>query len=590
MERQVKLAVILHADIVGSTKLVRDDEVFAHRATRSAFQSLESSISEHEGSALEVRGDALIGQFARPSDAILAAIHFQNERGWRQESNDRIQVRIGIAMGEVVIADNTVTGAGVVLAQRLEQIAPPEGVVVSSAVREAVSGNLPVRYVDLGTQTLKGFDLPQVAYKVEHEAVVTPGVRAVTQTTERSPLEGTSGARIAVLPFRNLSKDEDQEFFADGLSEDITLALTASRSFSVLAASATLPYKSMNVTPAVAGNELEAHYVLDGSVRRAGGRIRVAVELVAVETQVQVWAERYDRPYDDVFAVQDDITTTVVAILEPEIDDQEMRRVIAAKASDFGAYELAQRGFWHLAKKTFEAYEASLPLFDASIESDGRYARAYAGISQAKYAAGNSFWEPREAALHEALEYGALALECDPKDPRALRYHGGTNIALGKLDEGMATVRRAIAAQPSYATAYSVLAFGLSMNGNFEDAIQSVETTKRLRPGDRALHKCIMSAAISEYELGNYIGAAEVCEQSEQMSDTFWKTHAVKAAALGQIGGDSAATNAAVKRLSDFLPSLTERELAKLLPFRNSDHVDHLAEGLKKAGTIISPG
>lgn len=406
---------------------------------------------------------------------------------------------------------------------------------------------------------------------------------SVSEPIEQTILSGVNGPRIAVLPFRNLSPNPDEEFFVDGLVEEMTLALSASRSFPVIASSATIAFKGRGVAPNVAGKELGAQYVLDGSVRRAGDRLRISVELVNVDTQLQEWSERYEHSIDDLFAIQDDITRAVVAEVEPEIDELEVRRMLSSRPTNFSSYELAQKGFWHLSKRTVEDYEVARPLFQMSLQLDQRYARAYAGMAQGKYMAGLRLWEDRRGALEKAVEFGAAALDIDERDPRALRYLGGAKATLGQYAEGIEALRHAIALHPSYATAYSALALALVLVGNFEAAIQAEATTTRLRPGDRALYMCMMSRAVAKYELGDYDTAAQVCRESLELNDKFWMSNLLHVAALGQRGrGDE--LPAAVARLQAILPDLTEVKLAELLPFEQRAHLEHVIEGLRKAG------
>jgi TolB-like protein/class 3 adenylate cyclase/Flp pilus assembly protein TadD len=594
MVTQSKLAVLLHADVVGSTALVQADERLAHEGIQEAFQHLAQSVDGYGGTTLEIRGDALVAEFSRASDAVIAALTFQQQY---QKGNVslpdqlRPEVRIGVALGEVVIADRTVTGAGVVLAQRLEQLAPPGGLCISAAVHEAVPRRLPLTFENLGDHELKGFDEPIRAYQVKGRVGVVlplPEARgddirsAVQQPVERADYGGVHGPRVAVLPFRNLSPDPEQEFFAAGLSDEITLALTASRSFPVLANSATARFKDHGTGIGAAVSELGAQYILHGNVRRAGSRLRVSVELVHGESQLQVWSERYDRHIDDVFDIQDEITTAVAATVEPEIDAQEMRRVLTSHPNSLNSYEIAQQGFWHLGKRTREGYIRSLELFDQSLHVDPQFGRAHAGVAQGKYNAALHAWEERAAALETAVQRARTALDLDDRDPRGLRYFGGASVALGRHDEGLQALRRAIAVQPSYATAYSALAFGLALVGEFEEAVTAEATTSRLRPGDRAMNVCMMSKSIATYEMGDYETAEQVSRRSLDLSDAFWLSSLMLAASLGQQGRTEEAHQAA-ERVYELLPGLSERDLATLLPFKQGEHLAHILEGLHKA-------
>ena len=314
-----KLVVILHADVVGSTALVQLNETLAHQRIRDTFQRFSETIATHGGIARELRGDALVAEFSKASDAVSAAVDFQNKNAAHNEAlTDEVRpaVRIGIAMGEVVIADNTVTGEGVVLAQRLEQLADAGGVCLQGAAYETVPKRLPFEYVKLGEQTLKGFDEPVRAYGVSLKAgksVLAPGI---AKNVTKQALELPDKPSIAVLPFDNLSDDPEQDYFADGIVEDIITGLSKFRSLLVTARNSTFSYKGTSPNVQQVGKTLGVRYVVEGSVRRAGDRIRVTAQLIDALDGNHVWAERYDRQLVDLFDLQDEITGYIVSTLD----------------------------------------------------------------------------------------------------------------------------------------------------------------------------------------------------------------------------------------------------------------------------------
>ena len=288
-----KLAVLLHADIVDSTRLVQRNDVIAHERMREAFRRLGEIARSFQGTVREVRGDALVAEFPRASDAVAAAIDFQETNATANaDCRDAIrpEVRIGIAIGEVLLADDTVTGEGVVIAQRLEQLAPPGAICIQGAARETIPSSLPFAFVDLGVSRLKGFDAPVRAYTVG---------RASGQPTRpegvEAPLPPLDKPSIAVMPFENRSGDPEQAYFSDGITEDIITALSKISDLVVIARSSTFEYRDREVDVRQVGREQGVRYVLAGSVRKAGERIRVSTHLVEATSGHHVWADRYDR-------------------------------------------------------------------------------------------------------------------------------------------------------------------------------------------------------------------------------------------------------------------------------------------------------
>ena len=341
-----KLAVLLHADVVGSTELVQRDESVAHERIQDSFRRFSETIKAYGGITQEIRGDALVAEFARASDAVTAAIAFQIENtGSNAQLEDDIQpqLRIGISLGEVIVADNTITGAGVVLAQRLEQLAAPGGVVVQGSVSETVPRRLPFDFDSLGEQSLKGFDQPVRAFIVrgKPDAVIPgpelpiadtgPGDVAADNFEERPSLEFSDKPSIAVLPFDNMSGDPEQEYFADGIAEDVITALSRFHDLLVIARNSSFTYRGMSADVRQVGRELDVLYVLEGSVRVVGNRVRITAQLVEALTGNHIWAERFDRSLEDVFEVQDEITALVAATVGQQVHVAEVKECACAR-------------------------------------------------------------------------------------------------------------------------------------------------------------------------------------------------------------------------------------------------------------------
>ena len=499
MVNRSKLAVILHADVVGSTMLVQKDEREAHDRFQSAFRRLSETIGSYAGTTHELRGDALVGEFNRASDAVCAALSFQAaNRVHNEQSGDEIrpQVRIGISLGEVIIADGTVTGAGVVLAQRLEQLADPGGLCISAAIREALPARLPFQYGHLGERTLKGFNEPVRAFVVTlEEGADLPRPEPVDGPDDSG--RPTPRASIAVLPFDNLSSDPEQAYFADGMVEEIITGLSRVRWLTVIARSSSFAYRDTSTDVPTIGRELVARYVVKGSVRKSGEKLRIAVQLTETEGGSHLWAERFDGTLDDVFDLQDQITFGVVAAIEPSVRQAEIARAKRKRPESLDAYDLYLRALEQSYIYTAEARSAGLALLDAAIALEPGYVEAH-GVAafclQQRYLWGGRDPADREAAVHHAEAVAAARTD----DATSLALAGLALSALdARHDVALVMVERALERNPSSATAHNAAALINMMLGRPERSVFHAERSLRLSPFDPLRHipECTLAAA-----------------------------------------------------------------------------------------------
>ncbi len=377
MATRSKLAVILHADVVGSTTLVQEDERIAHERIRDAFRRFAETITAYGGMPHELRGDALVAEFERASDSVGAALAFQAancEHNASLSDAIRPEVRVGIALGEVVIADGTMTGAGVVLSQRLEQLAESGGVVIQGAVCEAIPPRLAFVYESLGEQTVKGFDKPIRAYAV---AVSEGGEIPAPEKGRPEAKEQPARPFIAVLPFENLSSDPGHGIFSDGITEEIITELSRFQDLRVLARTSAFGVKENGLGLEELHRELGVNYVLEGSVRRGGQRVRITVKLVDARTGSPVWAERYDRDLVDVFELEDEIARAVVAVVPERLGHAELERVKRQAPANLSAYDCLLRAKWHHHQRTPKDNAEALDMLERAIELDPQCASAY---------------------------------------------------------------------------------------------------------------------------------------------------------------------------------------------------------------------
>ena len=523
-----KLAVIVHADVVGSTALVQHDERLAHERIHDAFRRFSETIERYAGNAHELRGDALLAEFDRASDAVCAALAFQAtniEHNHSLDNEIRPEVRIGISLGEVVIADGTLTGPDVVLAQRLEQLAEPGGVCISVEVQHALPRRLPFECSDLGNQDVKGFDEPVRAYSVtlrsgevipapeapartekpaEHRARqwVTAGIIAVAlitagivawwqpwQTTDepasREPVALTLPDRpsIVILPFVNLYDDGEQDYFVDGFTNAITTHLSKFPQLFVISSTTAFTYKGKPVRVKDIGRDLGVKYVLEGSVQRGADTLSVHAQLIDAETDRHVWAEQYDVQPENVFSVQADVVSQIVGTLHAALSDDAMAAVLSRPATDLQGYDLYLKAAAKPSSKNGR-YEA-IELLKQVLELEPDFLEAHYEISE-RYLGLFRFGrvdDPDEAVRLSRL-HADRAMAIDQGDYRGHYLLGQLYVfAYHDHDLALAEFQRAFENNPNDARISYYIGFTRFLMGQAEEAIAWNDNAKRLNPG-----------------------------------------------------------------------------------------------------------
>ncbi|NCF80000.1 MAG: adenylate/guanylate cyclase domain-containing protein [Proteobacteria bacterium] len=569
------------------------DERIAHERMQGAFRRFSDVISSHGGVVHELRGDALVAEFGRVSDAVSATLAFQLDNRTENESltdDIRPEVRVGIALGEVVIADNTVTGPGVVLAQRIEQLAEAGGLCISAAIHEAVPRRLPVEFKSLGDQSVKGFDELVRVYSVSkrnEKGAPEPGDPVYSDDREtKSPPPTTAlpdWPSIAVLPFSNLSGDPDQEYFADGMTEDIITGLSRFRSLSVVARNSTFAYKGMSPDIRKVARDLGVRYVLEGSVRRGGERIRITGQLIDGETGNHLWAERYDRVLEDIFAVQDEVTEEIVAAIAPEISDVERERAQRKPLGNLDAWGLYQRGLAAYYSSTEEGLKSAIEQFDTVNEIDPTFAPAFAMAAGARWRYVMHF-EPDDRGEHlsQALEKAYKAIGLDPRDPIGLYHAGHVHSMLGQHDVAISKSEEAIALNPNDAFSRYFLGSALHAAGRSEDAIPHIDHAMRLSPRDVWLTGMLTSRAFVLFDLERYDEAFGWAQRARLSPNPRSMTFAIWTAVLMKLGRQEEA-RAALKDLLAHAPGMSCAKYREN-PFGGPEAMGRLVDTLREAG------
>lgn len=480
-ESSRKLAVLLHADVVDSTTLVRLDETLAHARIQDAFERFSQTITQHNGTAQEIRGDALVAEFSRASDAVAAALEFQNANASHNaELADEIRpdLRIGIALGEVVVADNTITGEGIVLAQRLEQLAEPGGTCIQGAVYETIPKRLPFEYENLGEQELKGFDEPIKVYTVKQQIEPNAPIQQKELTLNRAEKPS-----IAVLPFDNMSGDPEQEYFGDGITEDIITALSRVSGLLVVARNSTMVYKDKSVDVKQVGREQGVRYVLEGSVRKAGNRVRVSCQLIDAVTGLHKYAERFDRELDDIFLVQDEITKQVTVELQVHLTTGEQARLWAGGTTSVAAWESALKADdlmgRHIREENYEARATA----QNAIALDPEYAAAWSTLGMTHWEDARWGWSESKNTSLELAENAARESErIDKNYPGTYSLLGMIYLARGQHNQSIEMMERAVSLAPSHAASVALYALALHLSMRPDDCIRQMKRAMRLSP------------------------------------------------------------------------------------------------------------
>lgn len=571
-----KLIVVVHADVAGSTALVQLDESLAHQRIQDTFRRFAETIASYGGIAHEIRGDALVAEFSRVSDAVSASTEFQIANTTYNEAlPDEVRpvVRVGIAMGEVVIADNTITGEGVILAQRLEQLARPGGVCLQGAAYETIPKRLAFAYENLGERALKGFEEPVRVY-----AVMQPSQAKAPTRRETAAPDLEAMPSIAVLPLTNISGDPEQEYFADGITEDIITELSKIIGLMVISRNSTFTYKGKATKAQDVCRDLGVRYVLEGSVRKAGQQVRITAQLIDGISGGHLWAERYDRELADIFAVQDDVTEKIVRALEVNLVKNVQDHRAQVETGNPEAYDYMLRGREQYRMFSEQGNLNARRYYKHAIEIDPNYAAAYAGLAETYL---HDWFRGSPGALERAYELALRANLLNPSLPIVWEALGNVQLFRKQHEEAVAAAKQWVKIEPSSAEAYANLAATLVFDGESEQVIQLIEKAMHLNPYYPFYYLQYQGQAYLAME--RYDEALEALRRTIQRNPEAVTAHVYLAACYGLLGKDGPAREALgeVRRLS---PDFSTAWVGTFMPYKRTADSERLVEGLRKAG------
>lgn len=581
--RHRRLAAIVAADIAGYSKLIGADE----EGTLAALSAIRSEVvdpllAEHGGRIANTAGDSLLLEFASVVDAVRCAVASQRamaERNADIPGHQRIEFRIGVNLGDIVAEGDDIHGDGVNVAARLEGFAEPGGIALSAAAYDQVRGRVEADFEDAGLQHFKNIDRPVQVWRWTATTSTIPGIVDVSE-----PIPGFGGRpAIAVLAFDNLSQDPEQEFLADGIAEDILTRLAMWRWMPVIARNSSFTYKGRAIDAKSIGLELGARYILEGSVRRAGKRVRVTGQLIDTETDHHVWADRYDRDLDDLFAVQDEITDAIVAALEPAIGRAEMQRAQRKAPQSLDAWDYHQRGMWHLNKVTEGDLELANEMFQRSANTDPSFAPPHAGIGLLGFLLRtlgyDVSWAP---SREEIVAVGRRAARLDDLDPFAHAGHGFSAMVGEDMTTAVAAARRSIELNPSFALGYHCLHSATFFLGDFRTSIDAVRQACRISPNDPWLFYYLTGISACHYMMREYDQAVEVGRKAVERYADYANAQRWLALSLAQSGRVDEATEV-IERWHGLVGNAAEKAHSAY-PLRDAQHLEHYRDGLRKVG------
>jgi adenylate cyclase len=565
----------LAADVVGYSALMQR----AEEATYAEFERLkreliEPSLSRHEGRLIKTTGDGALAEFASPLAAMRCATEMQDRLA---EGTGPFKLRIGLNLGDVIVGqDGELYGDGINIAVRLEGAADPGGILISDKVYNEVEGKLDAGFEDRGEQQLKNISKPVRAY-----AVLAGAPGALTEGLSAPPPLPDKPS-IAVLPFENMSGDPEQEYFADGMVEEITTALSRFKWLFVIARNSSFTFKGKAVDVKEVGRRLGVRYVLEGSVRKASGKVRITGQLIDAVTGAHIWADRFERDLTDVFALQDEVTLAVVSAIEPKMLQTEIESATRRRPENLTAYDYYLRALPHYYLSTREGLAETIRLAHRALELDPRFAfvAALAGHCHVLNILLGYTIDP-QFERKEAIRLFRLALSIDDGDPEALALAAATSaFMIGDYESEIELADRAVALNPNSFNTWHFRGWVRSVAGLPEEALRSFERAMRMSPVDPLLHRLSVGMGMAFIELRRFDEAIAAGKKALRQNPTFPTAYRVLASACVHLGRDAEAHEAATRML-EVDPDFT---ISAWIARGGQRNWKLLIEGLRKAG------
>jgi len=575
-----KLAAIFYGDVAGYSRLTGQDEEGTHRILSSYLDAITDAIENYNGKVVHFAGDAVLADFSTVKDALSCAVDAQQDIKTRNQDfseDNKLEFRIGVNLGDVIVDRNDIYGDGVNIAARLESLADSGGVCISGAVYDAIRGKLELDYEFLGEQRVKNIAEPVRAYRVIIESTqietVTPAA-----TTPKLPDKPS----IAVLPFANMSGDPEQEYFSDGISEDIITDLSKVSGLFVISRNSSFVYKGKSVNVQQVGRDLGVRYVLEGSVRKAGNKVRITSQLIDSNTDGHVWADRFDRDLEDIFAVQDEVTQKIVSALQVKLSRTEKERLTHRGTDNLEAYDYLLRGKEYYLRFNRDANQQARQLYEKAVELDPNYATALAELARVCVQARNHGWtENLSEPLKQASDFAERAVELNDSLPQGHVVLGFINMWKQDHEVAITEVNQGLALDPNHAEGHMYRAIILGFAGQPEESMKAVEKSVHLNPGSPFWY--LFAQGNAYFSMGRYPEAVAACIKAAIINPNFIFAHLLLLACYSNLGNQEeckAELNVCLERM----PNLTISWAQEVMPYKDRDVLSRFINDLQEAG------
>jgi adenylate cyclase len=578
-----RLAAVLAADVAGYSRLMGTDEEGTLARLKSLRKTLvDPAIASHRGRIVKTTGDGMLVEFASAVDAVRSSADVQRkmaEQNAALPQDQRIEYRIGIHVGDIIIDDNDIFGDGVNIAARLEGIAEPGGICISDDAYRQIRGKVDVAFDDLGARSLKNIAEPMRAWSLRLNGDAP--LPAKPSTVSAQPLALPDKPSIAVLPFQNMSGDPEQEYFADGMVDDITTALSRFKALFVIARNSSFTYKGRAVDIKQVGRELGVHYVLEGSVRKSAGKARIAGQLIDATTGTHLWADRFEGNVSDIFELQDQMTESIVSAIAPTILRAEIELAARRRPDNLRAYDFYLRAAPSFYSLTREGLLDAQQLLGRALEIDPRCGAAASLAAEThRHNVFQGWSADPKSELKEATRLFELALGIDENDSEALAGSGHLTAWSGDFDTAIEMVDRAVAVNPNSAHAWDQRGWTYRHSAQAEEAVRSFERAIRLSPLDPLLYSTLTGMGTALIELRRFDDAVAAATKALRKNQTFSTIYRCLASALAHLGRDADAKMAAARLLELYPDYRISDGVALTSSWGNKLYID----GLRKAG------
>ena len=594
-----KLAAILAADVVGFSKMMGENEDRTLKNLKACRSLTDESIISNHGRIFGSAGDSIIAEFASPVDAVIAATEFQRNLSLRNEGvteENKMMFRVGLNLGDVIVEGDNLYGDGVNVASRLEALAEPGGISLSGKFHDEVSRKLDMSFVSTGEQEMKNIQNPIPTFKIEiteidnSEANSSPEIKdsiSKSESDEKINSESKPPA-IAVLPFTNMSGDPEQEFFVDGITEDIITNLSLWRTFPVISRNSSFTYRGQNQNLKHVANELGARYIVEGSVRKGGNRLRITAQLIDASEDHHLWSEKWDRTLEDVFDVQDEVSEAVARRVAPSITGYEQNRLIRKRPENLTAWEEYLQGLRYYHDRHHTDYEdpnleKARKHFEKAIDLDSTLSDAHAflafcGTSEL----GQRLASDPKKVVDQILASASKSKSLDSENPLAYLSLAAGNFFQGELKASVVPAKRAVQLNPSHAISHFWLGLTQAHTGLYEEAESALLKAIELSPVDPELGTFFTGLFFANFGQNNYEKALEAIDNSLRLNPGRGNFMGFRASVLGELNSSEA--KEALDRYLTLRPNLKKRDDYRSIFVPNSTLADPIIEGLIKAG------